>query len=336
MVPSKPMDLPSDAYGIWPVNLDLGGYTLRYSTAQLFHRFSKDGETYFCFFAIPGIAPEFALQTAEQPLSLTPKLRRHVASGLTYLTETGSSPLQEAVFARGGEKVHLLLFSRKEAENTWRIPNQAFPLITSADFFAEENAVTLRSNGTSKIDFSLFRGQAKPSASASIRPSLNANGLRSYVASFPGVQLTTHLIQTSKGSQREALTYGKSFSWRKQPLPLAPDDQAFAHAARWAFRLPKVYSPGLSDVLVTIRYNGDVARLVEGGKLVDDDFWKGLPWTLSLNDLRLEGIREEAELQVLNWSVNIPMYLESPVSREMRPAVDLLPIFQLRLAFSQK
>jgi len=37
-IPEEPINLPSGAYGIWPVNLELAGVTLRYSTAQLFKR----------------------------------------------------------------------------------------------------------------------------------------------------------------------------------------------------------------------------------------------------------------------------------------------------------
>jgi beta-galactosidase len=335
-VPSSPIDLPSDAYGIWPVNLDMGDYKLRYSTAQLFHRFSRNGEAYFCFFTIPGIAPEFALQTSEQPASLTAGLERHVEAGMTFLTQTGSTPLQEAIFGNGPHKVHVLLFSREEAENTWEIPGRTSPLITSADFFAEENAATLRSIGVAKIEFSLLSDEPAPSASSPVQSSPKAPLLTSYSARFPEVKLTTHLLQTSPASPREALAFGKSFPWRKQPLPLAPDDQTFAHASRWTFNLPEVHSPGLSDVAIAIRYNGDVARLVEGKRLVDDDFWNGMPWTLSLNDLRLEGLKQRAELQVLKWPPEIPMYLESmPINDwKARPVVDFSPVFQLDLKFA--
>ena len=337
-VPSEPIDLPSDSYGIWPVNLHLGGYTLRYSTAQLFHRFMHHGDTYFCFFTIPGIAPELALQTSEQPASLTDGLRKRIASGVTYLTESAASPLQEAVFGAGHQKVHLLVFSREEAENTWKIPGQDTPLITSADFFAAENVATLCSDGRSKVEFSLLRGEAKPSASAAITASSAASLLTSYAANFPEVTFKTHLIQTSSGSPREALSYGKSFSWRKQPLPLAPDEQAFAHAARWTFQLPEANSPGLRDVAIAIRYNGDTARLVDGKRLIDDDFWNGQPWRLSLNDLRLEGVHNDVELHVLDWPSAVPMYLESPPIRGPRstPSVDLAPVFQLKLRFAQQ
>ncbi len=49
-IPDEPIGLPSGAYGIWPVNLELGGTTLRYSTAQLFKRV-RVGEKVYYFFA---------------------------------------------------------------------------------------------------------------------------------------------------------------------------------------------------------------------------------------------------------------------------------------------
>ena len=62
-IPETPIDLPAGAYGIWPLNLPLPGVVLRYSTAQLFKRMTAGDQTYLFFFAIPGIRPEFLLDS---------------------------------------------------------------------------------------------------------------------------------------------------------------------------------------------------------------------------------------------------------------------------------
>jgi hypothetical protein len=63
-IPSKPITIPKDTFGIWPVNLAMGDATLEYATAQLFARFAgNEGDTYF-FFAHDGIAPEFVFKTS--------------------------------------------------------------------------------------------------------------------------------------------------------------------------------------------------------------------------------------------------------------------------------
>jgi len=61
-IPSKPITIPKDVFGIWPINLTMSDAVLEYATAQVFARFSDDdGETYF-FFAHDGISPELVFK----------------------------------------------------------------------------------------------------------------------------------------------------------------------------------------------------------------------------------------------------------------------------------
>jgi len=62
-IPSKPITIPKDAFGIWPICLDMNGAILEYATVQAFARFpGTDEETYF-FFAHDGIAPELVFKS---------------------------------------------------------------------------------------------------------------------------------------------------------------------------------------------------------------------------------------------------------------------------------
>nr|WP_257030999.1 beta-galactosidase [Edaphobacter lichenicola] len=338
VVPAKPIDLPSGAYGIWPVNLNLGGLTLRYSTAQLFHRFTVGEEAYFCFFAIPGIDPELALETSQNPVSLSSSLIRHTEDGVTYLNTHDPAQIQQIVYQIGAKKIHLLLFSREQAEHTWRVPGQSFPLLTSADFYADEHTVTLQSNGDPNISFSIFDRSSRPTTSASLRSSKPSDLLTTYASRLSAVSPKGSLQLVSLGSHRDPLHYGSTFSWRKQPIPVAPDDQDFEHASRWTLDLPKLAYGDVSDIRIFIEYQGDVARLSSGGKLVDDDFWNGRPWELSLKDLRQEGVDRQAELKVLGWPKDSPMYLEAPTPSEAprdglsaKPVLRLIPQYQLEV-----
>src|SRR4029079_4377343 len=61
-VPNSPIRVASGAYGIWPVNARIGSAVLKYGTAQLVTRVPGDVPVYV-FFAIPGVASEFAFDT---------------------------------------------------------------------------------------------------------------------------------------------------------------------------------------------------------------------------------------------------------------------------------
>jgi hypothetical protein len=63
-IPSKPITVPKDTFGIWPIHLSMGDATLEYATAQIFARLpGADGDTYF-FFAHDGIAPELVFKNS--------------------------------------------------------------------------------------------------------------------------------------------------------------------------------------------------------------------------------------------------------------------------------
>ena len=60
-VPAEPIDLPSGAYGIWPVHQEFGGVAIEYSTAQLLKHVTRGKDDYYLFFGIPGVRAEFLL-----------------------------------------------------------------------------------------------------------------------------------------------------------------------------------------------------------------------------------------------------------------------------------
>ena len=61
LVPRDPIAIPSGTYGIWPINLDCGGVTVKYATAQPICSVETDGQCWFFFTAIEGIQPDFVV-----------------------------------------------------------------------------------------------------------------------------------------------------------------------------------------------------------------------------------------------------------------------------------
>src|SRR5208282_4790847 len=72
-LPRDPTEIPSGAYVMWPVNLNLGGAVLKYSTAQLLCRL-EELNTYV-FFAWPGLPAEFAFEPAAGETIEAPQAR---------------------------------------------------------------------------------------------------------------------------------------------------------------------------------------------------------------------------------------------------------------------
>lgn len=96
---------------------------------------------------------------------------------------------------------------------------------------------------------------------------------------------------------------------------MAPEDADFAQsAAAWKLTCEQpAATTALSSVILRIRYQGDVARLYMGSRLVDDDFWNGLPWLITLKNLVPSNPPSvnRFRLEVLPLPRNYPMYLEA-------------------------
>jgi hypothetical protein len=113
------------------------------------------------------------------------------------------------------------------------------------------------------------------------------------------------------------------FNWRPAPIPIAPDEDEWAGAARWRIDVPTIpTSASVSDVFLKIVYQGDVARLYRGSRLIDDDFWNGIPWTIGLREVSGAGggeadadnewrkAKSDWELRILPLPRKYPLYLE--------------------------
>jgi hypothetical protein len=346
-VPSRPINLPSGAYGIWPVNLALPHATLRYSTAQLFKRVQSDGETYYFFFAIPDIPAEFVFDPQAQIVSVTGGLQRtNSADGVSIRAIGNTTDEAEINLASG---VHLVLLPRAKAEDIWRGDNPSLLVATHAATFSEGNSWTFESDGDSQISVSVFNGSPPKALTADIQlQSAPGRGFfQPYRASLPAINLKPRVSQIRAASTRGPWQFGPKLSWRPNPIPLAPEDTEFDHASLWRVDVPAIpEQPYLSNVFLTIRYQGDVARLYFGKQLVDDNFWNGQPWTIGLRETIAGWYDEKLSLDLLVMPLpeGCPMYLEDAAAlhfgalglADSLDSVRLVPQYRIQFEISQR
>ena len=287
-VPEQPIDLPSGVFGIWPVNLPLtgataGSPTLRYSTAQLFKRIRNGQQTFFFFTTLPGVQPEFLLSSDAVLDSAVPFVEStRTGAGLRLRP---ASDRTVDIRLRGG--VHVVLLPEPAAEQVWRVDDPTLLLSTAADAFSDGSTWTLQSTGQPKFDFSVFGSPRRPSSDeAEIEQNPGDALFLQYHASLPPIEIHAQVTLDRAASQRPPPRFGPALSWRPTRIPLAPDTADFAAAAVWTIRLSTISSSAhLSDVFLTLRHQGDVARLSRAGKLLDDNFWNGEPWSIGLKEL---------------------------------------------------
>jgi hypothetical protein len=331
-IPEEPINLPEGAYGIWPANLNVGPMLLKYSTAQLFKRVIRNSEEYLLFFQIPGITPEFSLDGLNKG--------KIEADGFESLPTRHSTLLRpreganEITIRSAGKSIHLLLFSRADAEQIWKTDCPSSLVRTDADFYGHGKAFTLQQVDKRDFRFAFFSPQESGSTS------LHRDFFIEHHKTLPTMKITAKVAINKKPLERAEPSLGPEFSWRKRRIPIAPDDADFQRAGVWLLQIstPRNRESNL-DIFLRIRYQGDVARLTQDGRVLDDDFWNSNPWFVSTKNVAMD-LSRPAELRILPFPKDATVYLEKKESLSSNAFdgnfvnledVTALPVYRLNL-----
>lgn len=294
-VPRHPAAVPSGAYTIWPVNLDLGGATLRYATAQLMAKL--DDPATLVFFAWPGIAPEFAFEGPGADSIDAPHARVTSEAGRVFVA--GLAPGAGAAMRirmPGGRTVSIVLLSREQARQAWKaeLGGRERLLLSPAELWFERDRIHARSRDAAGLQVGIFPALERPAQGFAAE---GQDGVfQQYCARVPPVSLQARVVQTRQG-RAEPVKMGNETA-------VMPPDEAFAQAATWKIHVPPVTARHVGGLLVGIDYVGDIARVYAGDRFITDDFYHGAPL-----EIGLWRTGRDLELQVLPLRGDAPIYL---------------------------
>jgi hypothetical protein len=94
---------------------------------------------------------------------------------------------------------------------------------------------------------------------------------------------------------------------------LLPDPELFGLSAAWRLTVPHTLPKGVDGALLEIDFTGDVARLIDGTRMLDDWYYNGQRWQYDLRNLK--SANDALTLTVLPLRADAPIYLP----REHRP-----------------
>lgn len=102
------------------------------------------------------------------------------------------------------------------------------------------------------------------------------------------------------------------------PRHRAPSSETFAErAAHYRVHLPATSLEPEADAVLDLDWAGDVGRVVVDGRVVDDRFWDGTRWSLSLRDA---GATETSEITVEVLALSPASTIALPLGAESRRA----------------
>jgi hypothetical protein len=298
-IPRLPVNVPSDAYTIWPVNLEAGGVRLRYATAQLLCKL--DDPNMLVFFAWPGIPPEFAFEEKDGTSieNVHGQLTRE--QGIVYVNriEPGA---QVAIRVRqsNGAMVRIIVLSQKQALNTWKakVAGRERLILSPAQLYFENDQVHLSAMEVAQLRVGIFPAPDR-AASGFVRN--GQDGIfQIYAARTKPANAVARIHKIRGAADDPPLKMGNE-------VAIVPDDSAFDTAPTWAIKVPCV-EPSAARVFLRITYEGDIARLYVDGKLFTDNFYNGTPWMLALDRIPCP-LWDRLELKILPLHNQAPIYL---------------------------
>jgi beta-galactosidase len=346
LFPETPVNLPLGVYGIWPFGLTLGNLHLRYATAELFTRTqSSTGDTYY-FVETAGVHPQFVFDNAGS-LHVQTSGRSETHNGALFVSDL--QPSLEPAIAASDTAAHttrIVLLSQQQAETAWKLTGSEHLLLTADQFFADGNNVTLDRDGNSEFAFSVVPPAAPPTSQTPARTKIESVQNNSFASSFhaklPAIATPITVKPTQQPGAVPPIRLGPAVSWRPQGVAIAPDDQEFSLAAKWRISIPEADWAGVHNLFLQIHYDGDVARLISGGDLLDDNFYNGEPWSVGLDRFRSQIEKSGLELDILPRRADAPIFLERRYRDPEKEgqidrlgAVTLVPQYRLQLVFGQ-
>jgi beta-galactosidase len=301
LLPRHPVDIPSGVFTIWPVNFDLSGTDLEYATAQLMCRLPQP-DTYV-FFSWPGVAPEFVFaqkegETIEAPEAHVTHDRGRVVIDQISLGVNVAIRIQHS----GGRVTQILVLPRARAATLWesRVAGQERLVMSAADVYFDGDEIHLSTTDPTQLSFGMFPAASEVPDGFSVGDSQGIFA-RLFQRVDP-VHVGAQVEKVRDAGARTQVAMGRE-------VATAPGEAAFADAAKWTIQVPPVTGAGVKSAFLRIVYQGDVARLYDHGKLIDDDFYKGTPWEIGLRAITGKDPDPTLELSILPLPRNAPIYL---------------------------
>jgi hypothetical protein len=315
MVPRTPLTLPTGAYGLWPVNLDLGGVTLRYATVQPLCRLAGAGETTLVCCAWPGVRADFAFRVGRDDKIDAPRARVAREGDHVYVeaVEPGTEVALRVTRA-GGARTQVVVLPRAQALDLSRASlngRDRLVLSRAAAWFGGDR-ILLAARDPAALEVGIFPAPA--GVSAAFRAT-QRDGIFQRYASTASVPANPPAVTITQVRPAAPSVPAKLNPNPRRRVAMSPDDADFERAAVWRLE----FSPGAiaaaASLTLRIDYVGDVARIYAGDRFDNDNFYKGTTWELALRRYTPEELRRGLDLKILPLRADTPLFLE----RNARP-----------------
>ena len=245
--PSGEIELPrrggftlrKGACAILPINLDIEGTRLRYSTAQPVTRLRVEDELYYFFFAHEAIDPEYCFDSdSVSSIEVSRGEMERDGDSVYAFVEPGTDSVVRLV-TKAGAKVAICTLTRGQALDLWRVNvwGRDRVIISDSAVLARDGFAKLQKIGSAEMTLSVF-------------PDVTG-GLRTPQGICEAETDGLFTRYTLRAPSREIDLRVDRVRPNKAVVQVSPESFA-----------------GVDDVLLHIDYRGDIGSAMIGGKLI--------------------------------------------------------------------
>ena len=253
-VPSSPITIPANASPTFPINIELNGIPLRFSTARLIAQIDDTSMPCYVFCEEKGIRPEF--QFSKEVQVQTSAECQVIGQAMSYFPKPSRNIAMTLANAQG-KKAHVLLLSRQDAERAWRfdLPQHSVLMISDANLISHGNNLTL-SSYSPRMELAVY-----PSSSPSL---LGVSAKHSGIFSTYTFNVPTFTV-----------------SLQSSTLP----------QKSWALNIPDNFQlpDHVRDIFYQVTYTGSTADLMKNNERYTDHRHIGLPFEFSISRFLHQG-----------------------------------------------
>ena len=265
------LNLAKDACAILPYWFSLEGHLLKYATAQLITKAVSSHATYYFFSKIRGMSGEFVFPEDE----IIPVSGCSVQKHKVILSNSETS-----VFTFGqGNRCIVTVLNVNDAERLWQYdtPEGRKLFLCDCPVLYKDNEFELEYPMGEEVALSVFPSEKESIVihNRELSRSGNIGPFITYTAFQDKKEYHFSVRDASSVNSDEESTL-------KRPVVGSPITSSKVVNARAVLQFEPDVFTGMKQVMLRIRYRGDIGYAFSNGEMFHDNFCNGAPWEIDL------------------------------------------------------
>lgn len=269
-IPSEgSLELKSGMAAVLPFNLKLGDIELISSTAPLLTTLEHNGDQIIVFSELEGTSPELVFRS-DTIKDIDACQGSNEKQGAQWVVRPATGREHQVIITTGtNEIVRLIILSRAETLQTYQFDmwGQQTLAISSSRLIVKDEQLVCTSPGEEEFNVSLFPTPAKELQISTGALDKKQQGL-----------FTTYSVTTAPYDPQVSI------------------DQLSEQSAM--LQIDTSWAEHVSDVFLTVEYDGDVAAAYLGNQMLTDHIHYGEPWEIGLKAFQLELENQHLHLHI--------------------------------------